>query len=387
MTVRHVFLASLCFALALASQTQAQARILPHPGTTVSGTVTSVNGSILTLFDGRITLDASRALVRSELGSLLVSDIKPGDRISAFVQVSPTGAWMAEMIHVLRTPDALIAGAAEAVDANAGTITLLGQQVRVTPNTVIRGLGGAAVQLRDILPRQQVRIELDAAQPGLVAKTIIVTSPVPDIRSSFVGIVEKIEGDTWTFRSGDETVVVKVTSETNVAGTPRVGDKVVVMYKTDTAGQKLAIAIGPVPSIPRPDRPIDGHVTELTATSLTIRRGNGESVTFTVNDQTQFFGGRPAVGDRVLVFSREAEGGGRVATRVVRADSVTENRITFSGTLRSIEGNRWVIDGQVVLVSSRTRFVGDPKVGDKVHVIATQTPDRTLHALEIAKMP
>jgi exosome complex RNA-binding protein Csl4 len=354
----------------------------------VTGHVTSIDGTTIRLFDGRITLDASRAVVRTDFGTGQLSDVKPGDRISALVRVGTNGALQAETIHILTSPDALLTGAVDAVDATGGTITVLGQQVRVTSSTVIRGLRGAAIQLSEILPRQQVRIELDRSQPGLTAKSIVVTSPIPDIPNWFGGTVEKIEGDTWTVRNDERSLTVKVTSETHIHGTPRVGDRVFVTYKTDTAGQHTAVSIAMVvPPPPRPDVPAAGSVTELTTTSLTIRHvGNDATVTFVVNEQTEFLGGRPAAGDRVIVFAKPAASGtGRVAVRVVRV-SENENRIVFDGVVRAIEGTRWSIGDQVVQVSPSTLILGNPRAGDRVNVVAHQGADRTLHALYISKL-
>jgi hypothetical protein len=276
----------------------------------------------------------------------------------------------------------------EAVDSASGVLTLLGMQARVTSSTVLRGLGGEAITLADVRPHQQVRVELDGTQSGLVAKTVIVTSPVPDFPNTFIGTVEKIEGDTWTVRASDATVVLKTNADTNVTGTPRVGDQVMVTYRTNTAGENIALAIAIVPVMPqRPERPMHGEVTEITATSLTIQFPPvNDRATFVINEETQFFGGRPAVGETVSVFFR-SENGTNIATRVVRIDNANENRIYFDGRLNTIEGDKWTIDTQVVIVNERTRVIGNPQPGDLVHVIATQRyPDTTLYGVEIAKM-
>ncbi|HEY0159509.1 MAG TPA: DUF5666 domain-containing protein [Thermoanaerobaculia bacterium] len=374
---------------ALTFTSGAQAQVFPRGARGVTGTVSSIEGTAIRLFDNRLTLDASRAIVRSDLGPATLADIKPGDRISAYVFPAVDGALVADMIHILRLPDAALSGEVEAVDAASGVLTVLGLQVRVTSATVLRGLGGEPIALGAVLPHQQVRVELDAASPGLVAKTVLVTSPVPDFTNTFIGTVEKIEGDTWTVRASGATVVVKTTTDTQIVGTPRVGDEVMVTYRTDGAGQNLALSISIVPKMPqRPERPMNGTVTEITATSLTITfPPTNDFATFDITSETQFFGGRPAVGDNVLVFSRP-ENERNIATRVVRIDSSDENRIFFDGTLHVIDGNKWTIDEHEVIVTERTLITGNPKPGDRVHVIATQPnhPDPALYGIEIAKI-
>lgn len=385
MNVRKTLLTLICFFLAAAAHAQS----VPRGARGITATVTSVQGTTITLFDGRVTVDASRAIVRSDLGPATLADIQPDDRISVqLVGWQTDGALVAAMIHILRFPDAALSGEAEAVDAASGVLTVLGLQVRVTSATVLRGLGGEAITLADVRPHQQVRVELDGSQPGLVAKTIIVMSPVPDISNTFIGIVEKIEADVWTVRASDATVVLVTTPETQIIGTPRAGDRVMVTYKRDASGRNIALTISLAPQAPpRPVRPMSGKVTEITATSMTITmRPTGDFATFVINEQTLFFGGRPAVGDDVLVYARNSDGV-NTAIRVVRIDNSTQNRIFFDGVLHVVEGNVWTIDTHKVVVNERTRLIGNPQPGDRVHVIATQMlPDLTLYALEISKI-
>lgn len=260
MKTRIAVFVLLCLA-ALTSTSTAQAQLFPRGVRGVTGTVSSIEGTTIRLFDNRLTLDASRAIVRSDLGPATVADVKVGDRISAHVfdWRNDGGALVADMIHILRLPDAALSGEAEAVDAASSVLTVLGLQVRVTASTVLRGLGGEAITLAGILPHQQVRVELDASWPGLAAKTVIVTSPVPDFPNTFAGVVEKIEGDIWTVRAADATV----------------------------------------------------------AASLTITfPPTGDLATFAITAETEFSGGRPSVGDDVTVFYRR-DGEQNIATRVV----------------------------------------------------------------------
>jgi hypothetical protein len=378
-------LALFCFFLALPAQAQ-----LPRGARGVTGVVSSIEGTTVKLVDGRLTVDVSRAVVRSDSGPGTIADIKAGDRISVQLagRSTESDVLAADFVQILRFPDALLSGEAEAVDGPSGVLTLLGLPVRVTSATILRGLRGEAISLADVRPHQQVRVELDATQPGLAAKTVIVSSPVPDHPNTFIGVIEKIEGDTWTVRASDATVVLKTNAETQITGTPRAGDRVMVTYRTDASGQNIALSISIAHAQPpRSERPMAGTVTELTDTSLTVTiRPTNDFARLVVNGETRFFGGRPAIGDHVMVFFRN-ENQTNIATRVVRIDSGSENRITFEGRLNVIEGNKWLIDTHEVIVNQRTRIVGDPKPGDIVHVIATQSrPDLTLHGIEISKI-
>ena len=375
---KAVLLSFLCCLVALS----ADARILPIGGNFVSGTVSSVEGTRVLLFDGRIALDAGSAAVRSEFGPASLADLEPGDRIAASVTPDPNGTdLVAVMIHILSSPDATLSGTVEAVDLAAQTIQVLGQTIRVTSSTTIRGLRGVPVEnLANVLPGQQVRVDLDKAAPELTARTIVVVAPVREVHLFAVGVVEAIEANVWTIRTEDRTFSVTVTSETTIVGTPRVGDRVQINYRTDLAGQHFAVSIAPAPEAPQRQRVVHGTVLEITDTTLRISTRQGALI-IVVDALTKFHGGKPQVGERVQVYLRNSPLTIFIADRVVRM-SGTENRIVFVGTVFSIRENVWTIEGMQIKVTPTTRLINEPGLGDRVHVIATQNEQGTF-ALEI----
>jgi hypothetical protein len=95
------------------------------------------------------------------------------------------------------------------------------------------------------------------------------------------------------------------------------------------------------------------------------------------------------VGDLVLVAAT-ADSGTLVANRVMKLAPSVETSVRLHGTVDSIGTESWTIvtkDGAktTVKVSSETKVVGEPKVGDEVDVLARRQSDGTLLALLIAK--
>ena len=359
----------------------ATARIAPSGGQSVTGIVTAVDGSRISLLDGRITIDVSNAIVRSEYGPGDVADIRPGDRISAMVtREAAAPDLVARMIQIHSSSDAILSGTVEAVDTAGDTITVLGRTIRVTAATIIRGLGGLRHEsVASILPGQEVRVDIDGSQPGLTARSILIVSPIPEMFGSVIGVVESIENNVWTIRA-DRTIRVTTTEETRIIGTPVVDDRVLVNFRTDAAGQHFALSITPAPEPPQRERVMRGTVLEIGETTLNLQTLQGP-VIIVLDSRTTFHGGRPVAGDVAHVYLRDAAPAIFIADRVVRV-SRGENRIVFIGTVIAINGSVWDVDGMRLVVNERTRLINDPGLGDRVHVVATQNAEGTF-ALEI----
>lgn len=133
---------------------------------------------------------------------------------------------------------------------------------------------------------------------------------------------------------------------------------------------------------------VDTAARTLTVLGLTVK----------VNDRTVFGGpfdgsgqkdlGDVSVGDLVLVDAK-ADSGALLASKVMKLASSPEATTHFTGTVETIGTDSWTItlgDGSkaVVKISPETRITGNPKVGDKVDVVARRQSDGTLLALVIA---
>lgn len=95
------------------------------------------------------------------------------------------------------------------------------------------------------------------------------------------------------------------------------------------------------------------------------------------------------VGDLVLV-SAKADAGSLLAVKVLKLSPTPTPTVRIHGVVASVGTDSWGItlkDGtlQRVKVDARTKFVGEPKVGDEVDVLAQRLSDGSLLALLIAK--
>lgn len=95
------------------------------------------------------------------------------------------------------------------------------------------------------------------------------------------------------------------------------------------------------------------------------------------------------VGDLVLVAAK-ADSGSLLALKVMKLSPSPTPTVRLHGVVASIGTASWSItlkDGtaQAVKVDAQTKFVGEPKVGDEVDVLASRQSDGTLLALLIAK--
>jgi hypothetical protein len=95
------------------------------------------------------------------------------------------------------------------------------------------------------------------------------------------------------------------------------------------------------------------------------------------------------VGDLVLVAAK-ADAGSLLALKVMKLSPTPTPMSRIHGVVASVGTESWTItlkDGtaQPVKVDAQTKYVGDPKVGDEVDVLARRQSDGTLLAVLVAK--
>jgi hypothetical protein len=217
---------------------------------TVSGTVSTISGSLITIMEGWVTIDASGATFAGRRGPASIADIKPGTRIDAVITSAGAGGTMqASRILVLDLPDGSLSGAVEAVSTS--TLTVLGRTVQVTPATRIFGSKREPMTLADIKAGDRVTVEVNASASGLAAEVIHVQAPRADMIID--GTVKAIATDSWIITTRDSRdVTVLVNAQTKIEGSPKVGDTVRVMARTDAAGNLVALTISVRQRSPKP---------------------------------------------------------------------------------------------------------------------------------------
>ena len=282
----------------------------PVPGTTVSGLVTGVSGSIISLANGLVSLDVSAAKILGEEGvEGSLTSITPGSIVFAVLksaESAPNAPLPAMSIAVTRSAQVTLSGPVSSVDSIGATLTLLGRTIHVTADTSFGGNRGSR-GLADILPNQIAQVQANAVAGSLVATSVLVFAQSPPPSIYFHGTVKSIGTDSWVITNGrGKDVTVVVNAQTKIIGDPKVGDSVDVLISVDSAGANVALSIMKS-SPPSTEMHITGTVSSINGTSWTISPGPPGSMApvflVQVNAQTKIVGD-PKVGDRVEVVAQ-----------------------------------------------------------------------------------
>ena len=267
------------------------------PGTTVSGFVTAVNGSTISLANGLVNVDVSHATITNDRGG--AATITPGSLIFAVLRSS--SSLEAATVVVSNTPQVTLSGPVQSVNASAGTLQLLGLTIHTDANTSFGGDHNIR-RLSDIVANDVVVVQANASGSSLLATSILVFAPMRQLFPTLLhGTVKSIGTDSWVITDthrGDITVLVN--NQTRILGSPKVGDTVDVLANVDSAHNYVAISISVSPVNGRFH--ITGVVKQIGDRSWVIGPavGLGPDTIVQVNSSTKIIGD-PKVGDRVDV--------------------------------------------------------------------------------------
>jgi len=208
-------------------------------GNSVTGIVSSVNGSLVSLAGGLIVVDTAGAKVSGDIaaGSLIVAVIKSGD-VAANAPLSATAVVVTPLVPVT------LSGTVGAVDRANATLTVLGRTVRTNAQTRFSGLLTLLpMSLNDIFPGQSVLVETSVAGGALTATSVrVLTIDVllPPNQIHLSGVVKSIAATQWVIGgppgSLSPDVIVLVNASTKINGEPKVGDRVDVVGDVTASG-------------------------------------------------------------------------------------------------------------------------------------------------------
>jgi len=267
------------------------------PGTTVTGVVTAVNGTTISLANGLVALDVSHATITNDHGK--PATIAPGSQI--FAILSSNTSLVASSVIVSSQPQVTLSGPVQSVDASAGTLQLLGLTIHTDSNTSFGGSHNIR-GVSDIVANDIVAIQANASGSSLLATAILVFAPLRQVFPTVLhGTVKTIGTDSWVItdtRRGDTTVLVN--AQTKILGSPKVGDTVDVLANVDSANNFVAISISVSPV--NNGLHFTGVVKQIGSHSWVIGPGAGlgPDRIVQVTSQTQIVG-NPQVGDSVDV--------------------------------------------------------------------------------------
>jgi hypothetical protein len=304
----------------------------PMSGAAVSGSVASVQGTTITLNSGgapAIRIDASAAKFMGQTGAGSISDVKPGVRVTAFINttaaIAPGTPLPAQLITIESLPDLAATGSLQAIDVPNSKFTVLGISMAVDSNTSfssafptfapIKGLG-------DLVLGQVVNVTAAFAVGSILAKRIQILAPVVPTPVIISGTVKSISASAWVITGKDgKDLTVIVDAQTKIIGDPKAGDSVQVMANLDASHNYVAIAIVKLgTTVPPPTNIIElhGFVKSISATQWTIGGPPGSMAPdFLVKiTSTTVIYPNPAVGDRVIVVGTRDSAGTVVALKI-----------------------------------------------------------------------
>jgi hypothetical protein len=291
-------------------------------GGTVTGTVSSVTGNLIQIANGAITIDASGAKISVGRGREgVVADIKAGMQLFAALKpanVSSHPVHSATVITVTDPADVTLSGPVQSVDTAGKSFMILSQVIATDANTSFGGYkreGGTS--FADIQPNVIVHVSADAVNGKLIAREVLIVAPAPPQVGHARGTVQSIAADSWTVKTDKETLTLVVNAQTKIAGSPKVGDTVEVLYNINSANQYVAISIIKFERITPPVvENFHGTVKSISGNAWIVTTSR-EDKSFVTNESTKLVSGI-AVGDLVNVTAVKREDGSLLALAILK---------------------------------------------------------------------
>jgi hypothetical protein len=296
-----------------------------NAGGTITGTVSSVSGNLIQLAGGVITIDASTAKISVSHGREgSIADIKPGVELFAALEpanISSHPVHKATVITVTDPADVTLSGPVQSVDTAGKGFMVLSHVIATDANTSFGGYKrDVGTSFSDIQPNVIVHVAADVVDGKLIAREVLIIAPAPPQAGHARGTVQTIGTDSWTIKTDSgETITLVVNAQTKIAGSPKVGDTVEVLYTINSANEKVAVSIIKFEHI-TPPQVLHFHasVKSIAGTTWTVNTEQGDK-TFTVNDSTKILSsGTIAVGDLVDVTAVTRDDGSLLAITIAK---------------------------------------------------------------------
>ena len=298
-------------------------------GATAGGVVESVNGNLIQLAGGLVTIDATGARINVRGKDASIASIEPGMLVFAALtnaDVHANAPLPAATIVATTLPEATLFGPVQSVDTNAKTLTLLGRTIHVTDETSFGGIhrkrdNDAAPSLADILPNHIVQVVAEEKDGKLVATSILLLAPAPPEVHLTRGEVKSIGTDSWVIgRDRGDDITVVVNAQTKIVGSPKVGDTVELLYRVDSSNAFVAISIVKFDRPTPPTFPVifrfHGEVKLISDSAWVIQREENEQKVI-VNGSSKIEPGIK-VGDNVEVIAQRNDDGTATALAIMK---------------------------------------------------------------------
>src|SRR3990170_5129665 len=222
------------------------------------------------------------------------------------------------------------------------------------------------------------------------------TGPSGESEMEFTGLVDSIGPDAWSVGG----LTVGITSATEIAGEPQVGDLVkvhaLIVPPETLMAREISLADSPtdepsstiVPPAPGDEIEFVGQVVTIAADAWTV-----DDQIVAVTSDTEI-NGTITVGDLVKVHALIGPDMSLTAREIEPASQEDalgdddeqdddEEDLEFKGIVEEINGEDWTVSGVHFLVPATLQFEGAIVVGDFVEIHAAWSTDGVLTAIRI----
>lgn len=254
-------------------------RSLPPTRTsTIEGTVSAVNGTVLDVIGGHLRIDVANAKITQGdgllEGPLPAAGIPVGAHViaqvvvpDAAVAVVPPPPLEATTVVVFLPRDGVLAGTIQGVDVAGASFSMLFHSISTNAATRWSGAGpnGPVEGISDLAAGMFGTVTVVYTSSGLIATGVQAFGTIaPPHLIAFHGPVQTIGAAQWQI----DGRLVQVNARTKIVGDPKVGDTVDVLAEAPTVPPGVGTAVLPVAlSIIKtpvivPPGPVD-HATEF----------------------------------------------------------------------------------------------------------------------------
>jgi hypothetical protein len=206
-------------------------------------------------------------------------------------------------------------GTIQSVDVAGNQFLLLNRTIKVNANTTFVNFGDQA-SIASLHANTLVLVEANVADGALVASRITLISSIPPRPRVVNGVVKSIGTEAWVITVDHHNTTFVVNASTKILGSPKVGDKVDVLYTVDTAHANVALSI--IKSLEMPKIVKFSGVVKSIATPLWVITRDDDHKDVTVDWPISVRISPVAnVGDRVEVLGTENSDGTYTAIMIV----------------------------------------------------------------------
>jgi hypothetical protein len=217
----------------------------PTRASTIDGTVSAVQGTVLDVIGGQFRIDVANATITSgdgpTAGPLPATGIPVGARIVAQVPVGdalptvfPPPPLAATSVVVFLPRDGQLTSAIQGVDVAGGKFTMFFHSLSTNAATKWSGFGpnGSVKGIGDLSTGMLATVSVVNSGGGLLATSVDAFGTVtPPRLIAFRGPVQSIGAAQWQI----DGRVVQVNAATKIVGDPKVGDTVDVLAEASSA--------------------------------------------------------------------------------------------------------------------------------------------------------